>query len=87
VTNVQRCREIRRAFGAIAFGCARTHHCLWRIKWNFPWLRLSVVSFAGFEIEPIRARDGSAALICIDCDLIGINRSGRSDAASRAAWP
>jgi hypothetical protein len=28
--------------------------------------------FCRVEIEPIGLADGSAALICIDCDLIGI---------------
>ena len=57
------------------------------LKWNFPWLRLSVVSFAGSRSSrsglATAARRSSASIAILSASIV----QGRSDAASRAAWP
>jgi hypothetical protein len=72
VANVQRHQDIRGALAAIAFGCARTHHLPMANQMELSMVKAFCCRFCRVEIEPVGLADGSAALICIDCDLIGI---------------
>ena len=75
VTDMQRHQDIRGAFGAIAFGHARTHHFPMANQMELSMVKAFCCRYCRVEIEPIGLADGSAALICIDCDLIGIEHA------------
>src|SRR5262249_59593790 len=74
--------------GGCSFRAADSSLCI-RESDGTPMARLWCCRFCMVEMEPVKLADGTAALVCIDCDVIGLEhevaRGGPMRSAGAAA--
>src|SRR5262249_58122230 len=70
--------------GGCSFRAADSSLCI-RESDGTPMARLWCCRFCMVEMEPVKLADGTAALVCIDCDVIGLEHEVARGAPMRSA--
>src|SRR5262249_51346707 len=69
---------------AVAPFVPRIHHCVSANQMELRWRGFGVAACM-VEMEPVKLADGTAALVCIDCDVIGLEHEVAQGGPMRTA--